>query len=549
MATKFVPQEIADLIAIHLDRSDLVRCINVCKSWESVFAPHLYSHVTHGDGYSVNSVISWTGVQRYGRCIRSLYIATCVFPEAWLFGSECRFLTSLELGTFDDMCQPEEWSIGLRELLYYNPSIHTFRIKLHEDLAQPLFQQHQILRYMPQLKHLTVLGDRYPCSYTQESNGVFDAILEYGTQLESLVYHVTSSGISSHQSQGGSSSYYGQDGIWLWSNLTSLEILDTEGHRGMELMRRCPNVRRIHLDCQQNEHNYEMLRQLVRSCHSGNLTELDQLEIVGMTSPKAVAALQNLILNAEEAFRPRSLSLIRSKVSAGLLGGPETLEKLIIQQAYPKTKYNPIFPCSHARLKQLEVAFDEEYMKEIQDEFNDFVVLSTPEGSQDRAELEKMTWVEVWLNNSEPWACTELDTFRITFRPKAPKDKSSKRQPSSPTSPRRPSVLSAAAAALSAAAAAISSVANRRPEVKFEARWFWKRMGQLTQLKTLSVNVLQTSPSCFKFMSLTEEDVVSLSGLKHLQELQIPSSKKFMSDSVKEALLLAHPDLKITSFD
>ncbi|KAF9363519.1 hypothetical protein BGX34_003916 [Mortierella sp. NVP85] len=485
----------------------------------------LYQHVTHGNGDCSNSITQWTGIQRFSRHIRSLAIATSYFPNMDLLGCECRFLTSLDIGPFsEDIYQPSQWCVGLLELIYCNPSIQTLRIQLHEDLGYPLFQEHQILRHLPALKHLAILRDTYPDSLCGESNGVFEALLESGHQLESLVYHVSSRGLEIMTHNDSMCSH-------MWTEVTSLEIRDSAGHRGMELMKRCPSLRRLKMDFAQGADNHEMLRQLVQNYDAGHTPSLEHLEILGMVSNNAQLALLMLIRLSAGAMQLKSFSISRSIINELLIEivvacYVESLETLIIVNPDQESSYEISTPfTSCTRLKHLEVSVEDD-----------------------------KPWIESVLES--PWVCTQLRILRITIRSASSTGSNSTSITATPATA-TPTTTTAVATTTATATTNASSTttttttpttedSSSSPNMASQQRLFWKQLGLLHNLETLSIDMPQTDVAFCKSLSIVEEDLESLGSLDQLQELQIPKKEGFMTTALVKALKEKRPKLNIS---
>ncbi|KAG0245294.1 hypothetical protein B0O80DRAFT_430015 [Mortierella sp. GBAus27b] len=488
-------QELVELIAVHLDHVDLASCARVNRIWHHAFSPLLYQHIIHGDAPH-KKVVLWSGVQRYSHHTRQLTIAADTFPELRLLGPDCRRLTTLDLGSTTPVNQPRLWVNWLLALVECNPDVHTLRFHLHDSLDHALFRENNVLKRMPGLKNLSIMNDRYPVASSTKSNGVFEAILGCGSQLESLEYEVLWGGSILEVGCVGSSIGYQDD--MPWSNLESLVIHDKDGRRESELLKHCPNLRSYKTKVDFRRNGFETLHQLARTATAETPLALEHLDISLMQGPWTAAALDDLLRAPAGPSGLKSISVIHSGVSELTMNTlltfhAATLEKLVMNNVPWSTPNDlKILLTSCPRLKHLETAI----------------------------------WSDIpWLHELvEPkWNAPELEVLHLKTRQRG----------------RTPSGTMIAWDPKEANCTNSSS-----PQ-----RLFWNRIGSLQNIKTLHINSESRHRTHPRIIAVVREDIAHLCALKHLEEFQIPPWEEFMSPEVKEELQSKRPELHIDFID
>ncbi|KAF9928440.1 hypothetical protein BGZ65_006272, partial [Modicella reniformis] len=489
--------ELVEEIGGYIEQDELARCARVCKSWYGAFIPQLYRHVRY-DNHSCKMVALWTATQKHSRHMRSLAVIANDFPELALLGPECCHLTTLSLVPLAFVNQ--QWCSWLRALIDLNPSIHTLYILLNEQLDRMLFHgEHNILKQMSALRNLSVLNDHYPKDRTK-SSGVFEAILECGSQLESLTYEVVRSRpIPEAEPMEASLDIVHRQP---WTKLVSLNIHDQDGRREIELLSHCPNLwlYKTRVDCRRN--GYESLHLLAQNYTSGDpLYRLEHLEIMQMQGPKTAAALDELLQVCAGPSGLKTFYAVDSiasqiTIKTLLTYHAKTLETVVMSSApWPSPGDLHLLLTMCPRLRHLET----------------FVWSEEP----------KKPWLHDLMKS--PWICTDLRILHLITRQKN----------------ESPLIEASQVELLSGQEDVLASL----------QRQFWNRIGALKNLSTLHLNTesrLRIFPTP---LSIIPEDIEQLCGLNHLQEFQIPPWQEFMSPAVKEELQLKRPDLQIEYID
>ncbi|KAF9984187.1 hypothetical protein BGZ65_000833 [Modicella reniformis] len=495
--------ELVEEIGGYLEPADLACCVQVCKSWQEGFAPVLYQHVyLH---YSPRRKMSlWTGFQRHGRFVRSLFFSASDLPDLELFGSDCRLLTTLTLKPLYYVNLPQQWSSRLRELIDHNPSIHTLQLHLYKNLYQILFHEQNILRRMPALKHLVIMFDQYPYSTDIDTYGVFEAILECGSQLESLTYEVSgkrprnTAKVESH----ATTSRVTQP----WMALSSLTIHDQGGLRGAELVRRCPNVRHF----KANLDTYDIgsaLLQLAQHHSSGHPSCLEHLEISSVVGTQVLAALEKVLKVCAESSKLKTFNFPSSCMSTTMM------DTLLTYHAISLEKLVLINPTWADRLDSCRL----------------FRLCPR------LRHLETVVWSDMSYMQDlvrSPWVCTDLRFLHLTVRQGGSKWKWGEGAWEWVDD-------------LSAATSEYQGVPTNPEQVMAIQRQFWRQLGELEKLETLHLELKSTGTRFGKHFSIEHEDIDKLGGLRRLMELWVSQEVDFMSAPVKKYLKRRIPRLRI----
>ncbi|KAF9982399.1 hypothetical protein BGZ65_002916 [Modicella reniformis] len=429
--------------------------------------------------------------------MRSLTVATSLFPELESFGSECRRLTSLSLGPFGSVSQPKQWCSWLKALVAVNPSIDTLQFHLHDQLDHNLFRKYNVLEDMPALKNLAILNDRYPVASSSSSNGVFEAILECGPRLDSLSYEVAWGGAILEVGCVGSNIQSMASEPW---NLSSLNIYDKDGRREMELLKLCPNLRQYKTRVDFRRNAYESLQQLTQNYKAGHPSCLEHLEISLMQGPWTAGALEELLRVSGESTGLKTFNVLHSGVSEStmqtlLVHHAKTLEKVVMNNVpWPNPGDLELLLTTCPRLKHLEIP----------------------------------VWSETpWLHNlvKTPWVCKDLEILHLKTRQRC----------RTPSGAKMPEIASEEED---------EEVAFTKGEISPQ-RQFWNRLGALKNLRMLHLNSESKHRTLPRIISIVHEDLESLTKLKLLQEFEIPPWEEFMNPAIKEELQLRRPDLHV----
>lgn len=495
--TLFQIQELAEDVARYLERGDWARCIRVCKAWQETFAPLLYRHITHCVSYR-GRASPWIGVKRHSHHMRMLTVTSSVFPELVILGPECHHLTTLTIEPYLASNQPSQWSSRIRALIDHNPFIHTLRIALQTNLYRGLFRENNILERLPALRNLAILNDTYPDPITAESNGVFEAILDYGSQLESLTYDVSESRSSwVKEADERESIPYTEHGAPTWTRLTFLSVHDEEGHRELELLKRCPQLRHYKTRAESLYDDCKSIKRLIQHCSTtpDHLSCLEHLEMARMVGPSSEATLNELLRVSARSSGLKTFCAMNSAASETvtktlLAYHGKSLEKLVMLG----TKWiGTVYLCQMTticpRLRHLEIS---------------------------------MWDLGPWLQDlvKSPWICTELRTLRLTARPQDP---------------------------MVSAGQVPTRDEDDDDEDVTEAPWrqFWKQIGALEHLESLRLRLEQVHPTSTKMFVMEQEDIEHLCNLRRLRELHVPSGQSFMSDGVHKELRRRLPRLRL----
>jgi hypothetical protein len=383
-------------------------------------------------------------------------------------------------------------------LIACNPSIHTLRFHLSDPLDHTLFRERNILEHLPELKHLSILNDRYPVASSTKSNGVFESILAYGSQLESLSYEVL---------YGGPILEVGCVGADIsctdsppWTNLASLTIHDIDGRRESELLKHCSYLKHYMTKVDFRRNGYESLHQLAHSATTDYPLCLEHLEVSQMQGPWTAGALDDILRASAGSPGLKTFSVIHSGVS------DMTMKTLLTHHA---------------------VSLEKVVMNNVPwTSPSDLLVLLT--ACPQLRHLETAMWSEKpWMKDlvQVPWKCFELQFLHLKTRQRG-------RTPSGTVIQWDPSEYDA------------DSIKSSSPQ-----RQFWSRIGALKKLRSLHLNTESRHRSYPKPLSFLREDIKYLCGLKQLQEFQIPPWPEFMSTTVKDELLLKRPGLLVENID
>ncbi|KAF9927281.1 hypothetical protein BGZ65_006869 [Modicella reniformis] len=487
--------ELVEEIGAYLEQEDLARCARVCKSWHEGLIPLLYRNVRYDD-HSRNMKSFWNTTQRYSRHIRSFTVSANFFPKVEeLLGPECRYVTALALGPQDFVDQPLECHARLRSFVTHNPSIRTLQIDLRRHLSSSFFQEDNILRYIPALTNLAILDDRYPYSAGPKSNGAFEAILECGSQLESLTYQVFWGGSSDSLNNRGLNQEDDSKTIQTWPRLTSLTISGYEGYREIEFVKRCPNLKQLKAFFKK-PNCFKVLHQMAQHYLSGHPSRLEHLEIMHLQGQQTKAALEELLRVCArphaglKTFRIHSSCMYETTFKTLLTYHANSLETLA---AIGSKWANPFDLCLL---------------------FSMCPRLKSFEGVVDGCQL----WFQDLVHF--PWVCNDLRTLRLTI---CQNDSSfTKYQAVSPR-----------------------NTADEHQRVVSTQRQFWRKLGMLKNLELLDILMITRDPSLKKMLSIVHEDLDHICGLKRLREIRILPGEDFMSNDVKEELQLRRPGLCI----
>jgi hypothetical protein len=493
-------QELVEEISKYLEQSDLARCAQVCKAWYECHIPLLYRQVRYDKNSRDNETL-WTGFQRYSHHIRAFAASAEIFPEPLLLGSQCRHLTELSLGPLDFLDQPDRSLARLKELIAQNPSIRTLQIDLRRHLSGILFRGQNFLRLMPSLKNLAILDDRYPYAKGSQSNGAFEAILECGSQLETLTYQIFWGG-SDRAVSGSEPDEDAYRDAKPWTGLSSLTICGYDGWRELELVKRSPNLRRLNARFKKMNCD-SVLLQMALHYQSGHPSRLEHLELSHLRGQRAQTALEMLLQSCARTTCLKTISLYESYISEIttemlLTYHGNTLEKVAMANS---NWINPYDFCRMftmcPQLKHLEAT-----------------------GRGDK----------LWLQHlvQSPWACMDLRTLNLTIIEETLSYYGG--EPAGMSSGER--------------ASTVEDPTNNEP-VAEPQRLFWRKIGMLKNLGSLHINTATPHSTGTKLLSIVDADVEHLCRLTRLWELRIPSDQDFITDAVKEELHRRRPGLRV----
>lgn len=530
-ASPFHIQELVEEVGRYLDLSDLSHCARVCKSWYASFAPLVHHHVRYDPLSDRNTVTLWTGIQRYSQHIRSLTVTGGHLPRLELLGDPdiCCHLTTLSLGPLGYVSQPLEWFSSFKDLIDHNPGIQTLQIHLHERLESMIFEEYRVLTRLSELKNLAIMSDVYPDdSFGMKSNGVFEAIMECGSRLESLTYHALCSTVA-RRSRGigagtGAETATGAETVPpeennnpgpLWMNLTSLTIYDELESRAIEILKRCPNLKHLKAQFLYGLNRHRVLEYLAHQYALGVLSGLEHLEITGMQGSQGPMALMLLLRACALPYSPlpvsssplpvssspslplshssstsykglKSFEVVQSDLSASVIWAlmtfhAESLEKLIVLDTVRPGSFEPshFFIWCH-RLRHLETSVW---------------------GGQ--------TWIQVLIGHP-PWERHHhLEILRLTI-----------------------------------CQVDIRQFGGGSPSKHWQ-RQFWRQIGELTNLEVLDLAMAQAHPPFPRIISIMREDLEPICGLKRLKELKILQWQQVMTPALQEELQTRRPGLRI----
>lgn len=499
----FHSQALAEQIARYLDRCDLARCVQVCKSWYESLVPLLYRQVTY-DLPSRDNASLWAGVQRHSRHLRILTVVSNHFPEPAILGPECHNLTELYLGPLDFVLQAVESHKRFQEFASHNPSIHTIQIDLRKHLSSVLFRDGNILRHMPALKNLTILDDRYPYSQGSPSNGAFEAMQECGSRLETLSYQIFWPGLcSTANNRVDLDQDDGRKDPQLWTGLSSLTLSGYDGWREVELVKRCPNLKELNALFKEFT-SCNVLGQMAQHYSSGHPSCLEHLTVSYFRGGPTPTALEELLQACAGTTGLKTMGFSLSYLSATtaqtlLQYHGNTLEKLTMVRshwAHPLDLHRLVTTCS--RLRHL---------------------VTTVDGGK--------PWLRFLVRS--PWACTDLRVLHLTIC-----------QDIIPQYGGEPHESSSGDEA-----ALERDPGDDNEHVASPQRQFWKQIGALKSLESLQLKVDAKRSSFSSHLTMEQEDVEQLCGLTRLWELQVPSGPSFMADATREDLRQRRPGLRI----
>ncbi|KAF9939963.1 hypothetical protein BGZ65_008763 [Modicella reniformis] len=474
--------EITTVIAEHLEHGCLVTCVQVCKSWYRVFAPHLYEHVRfpltrYG---KAPEKTPWEGLQKFSSQVRTISVSAPEFPSLESWGPECRHLTTLYLGPFHIIPQQSLWFSGLMALVEINPNIHTLQLVLSGNIADTILCKHKLLRNLPGLKNLLLVKDsrQRSCRWSQAA---FQEIMAIGPQLDQLVYN-----LKWDQDKWTSEKIPKAIEWQMWTGLTSLNVYAQKNCGGVELVERCPNLKHLSLKAiETNEHACAILNVILQHCRSGYPTRLEHLEI-------------SKSLGYQETIQPVLLELFRACAASSALKSfcygdfsmsDESLG--VLMDCHGKTLEEVgLTGLSGCRPTQMHTVLSRCHNLRI---FKCVIDVG-------------MRWD--CLEESS-WACPNLRILHI---------ESGKRQ-----------------------AFDGSGLYPNRTSMSLQ-REFWKNIGKLKSLRLLHLNIRSLA---YKALSISYGGAKHLAGLEDLMELVIPSDKDFMGQRDKEYLLQRRPFLRI----
>ncbi|KAI8347822.1 hypothetical protein B0O80DRAFT_430010 [Mortierella sp. GBAus27b] len=501
--TPFCVQELVEEIAGYLDLQDLAHCARVSKAWYEVLAPFLHQHVRY-DPLSCHSVVTlWSGIQRFGHHIRSLTVTGGGFlPNLDFLGgpTKCRHLTCLSIGPLDHVPRPREWCGTFLALIDHNPWIHTMLLHLHSGMERVLFREYHLLQHLPALRHLTIMTDTYPELLSMQcgGNGVFEAILECGPRLESLVYRVRYAGsrwmvLDEEQSQespllAGLGLFGPYEPTWpvAWPDLRSLTLYDEKESRAIELVTHCPNLRRLSLEFLYGWNQYTVLEHLGR-LYGSEPSHLEHLEISGLHGQRGEMALVTLLQTCSTTTSQlKSFCLVHSDVTGVLVWSvamhhTNTLEKLVLIDTVNEYSFDPSLAlalCPHLRHVEASVW-----------------------GGQ--------TWI--YEMSKVPWACRR--TLRILRLTVCQRD--------------------------------MKKYGGGSPLPNWQ-RSFWRQMAEVSQLEVLDLEMELPYPPFPRIITVTQDDLDCICSLQRLWELRIVQWQQTATPlSLQHDLETRRPNLKI----
>ncbi|KAG0227995.1 hypothetical protein B0O80DRAFT_445646 [Mortierella sp. GBAus27b] len=486
-------QELVERIGHYLERSDWARCARVCKSWQDAFVPLLYHHITHCVSYRGRAT-PWIGVKTHGDLMRTLTVTSSIFPEVTLLGPGCHRLTTLIIEPYLAKGDPDLWGPRLSALIDLNPLIHTLRISLQSNLYRGIFggdsnsskqdddgedddddndndndndeeegeeeeekseeksenndndhnnHNNNILARLPALRNLTILNDRYPDA--THSNGVFEAILEYGSQLTSLTYEVTEKRPKSVRDAEGRDAALDMDQeTVVWPNMKALSVRDEDGHRELALLKRCPHLQHYKARGDRNDDNkaLEVLTRHYAATGSGVETGLGIGRSIDTSAAAAATTTETMKTMTRKTRTIGRIGIDSTTTTTGLehlemtrMTGPMIEASLVELLKVSGTKK---YSSGLKTFCATEAAVSETVTKTLLDEHarsleklvmigthwkGPFYLCQMVSRCARLRHLEITMWdIGPWLHDlvKATWICTELRVLRIRARPQDP---------------------------------------------------------------------------------------------------------------------------------
>lgn len=510
--------ELVEVIARYLKKPDLIQCLQVSKSWHHTFAPFLYQRLHHG--YGRNRVLVWEGVQKHGHHTRTLWISSGEFPDLSLFGPGCTHLTTLRLGPLHYMRNTLHWWPRLWDLVEHNPLIHTLTIQVDRCLCTALFGEHNFLRHLPALRDLTIRGDVYSAN---GPNGVFEAILECGSQLTSLSYQAV---WGNSKTRMNDESTQGQE---QWPRLLSLTIDDATGFREEELLKRCPNLTTLKTTVDfmnLRPQGYKALQPIARHFSSkgeggGDISRLRHLEISNTCESRDLDALNQLLkVDPSMSSQLQTLSLHLRGIpcmTLDLLAAHHArcLRKLVLDIALGVSGYQLGMVLSRTcQLRHVEVSLSQE------------------------------GWLQGLMQSS--WACGDVRTLHLTICSQTSSRLANYLNDMDMSTTSTTTTATTTTTTTMTMTSSSNGFMNERTTRTTESdgllqRQFWMQVTSLTNLELLQ---LDTDKSCYsiKTLSVVQEDIEQLCELRYLRELRLPGLD---SNDVMEQLHRRRPRLLV----
>ncbi|KAG0246742.1 hypothetical protein BGX31_009871 [Mortierella sp. GBA43] len=485
----------------------------------------------------------WDALQKYSAYIRILSVFERRFPLLGQWGPEAQFLTTLAVGPYwiteDERVQ---WCSGLLGLIQSNPHIRTLHLYLQWSHAKILLVDTQILRYLPNLRSLSLLRGVYH-QHCFWSDTVLQEILDYCCRLERLsidLYWEKEVEIFPLDDTEDHKDEKDERGMTMtrpmWTHMEQLYINDQPESRAIEIVERCPNLKslKLRLGHKKYKETHQILQQMIQHHRSGYPSQLESIILGNMASigqDQIHQSFLELLQLCPASFKTFGLhdSFLTDEITSTVLSFHGHILTQITLTGSPGIQGNQLHQFL-SRCPNLTVLF---------------------------ASLDWEGWNVAQLVQS-PWVCSEtLQILHLSTSDRFEEDPDTEDDDSDMEEEEEDG------AGVDDGLEEDEDEQDEQDDTQFsgtpdQAMWlldtvapqrqFWEQIGSITHLQRLYLNV-QRSPFQRWSLSIANGGVENLARLDKLQEMRVPPEEAFMTENEKQALLQKRPWLRITVFE